>query len=268
MLGNAIQVALATFLMAWPASAHVGRQQAAHLEIGDFSEFFSSGVVDGQLFDTTGRAYDGRRSGRATYCGGGQNGYARGVLRVDVREGEDVWYGEALYLPPGFKRSVQGEVDLLRWDNFGLFGADGDYGGVVMFAADHRGHLLRGQYSGDANDVTGTFELPEGRWFWLEAHQRLSLGGAAVNEVFVDGARVARSTRPNAYGRPVDRVRYGVVAIQEGRQHRRVTLYFDRASVAGSQIGPLPPSSSSGVARAVRRSGDRRGTIRRSCVSR
>jgi hypothetical protein len=265
-------LALATFLFASPGLARPRAAgpaflgDAAHLETGDFSEFSTPDVADGELLNTAGSAYDGRRSGRATYCGGGANGYARGVFSVDVRPGQDVWYGAALMLPPGFRQSLQGEVDLLRWDNFGLFGAGGDYGGVVVFGSDRRARLLRGRYSGHGTSIAGTFDLPEGRWFWLEVHQRLSTGGDARNEVFVDGRRVGASHEPNSFGRPIDRIRYGIVAIHAGQQTRNVTVYFDRASVSRRRVGQLSRGRAASVAPAQRRNGDDRGVVGRRCA--
>lgn len=250
-----------------PARAAVVAQ-AAHLETGDFSEFGAPDVADGQLFSTTSRSYDGRRSARATYCGGGDNGFARGVFGVHVGPGRDFWYGAAFFLPPGFSRSVQGEVDILRWDNFGRYGGRGDYGGVSIFDSDKRGHLDRGRYAGPGDDLAGPFSLPEGRWFWLEVHQYLASNQTALNEVFIDGRRVAISSAANSFGRSIGRVRYGIVAIAAGVQTRPLRLWFDRAWAGGHRAGPLRPArTATDVPRAQRRNGSRSGAIGRRCAA-
>lgn len=265
-------LALATFVFASPSLTRTQPVAsslpiaAAHLETGDFSEFDAPDVADGELLNATGHAYDGRRSGRATYCGGGDNGYARGVFGVDVRPGQNLWYGVALMLPPGFRQSLQGEVDLLRWDNFGLFGQGGDYGGVVVYGSDRRARLLRGRYAGKGNSLVGAFDLPEGRWFWLEVHQRLSIGVGARNEVFIDGRRIAASRAPNSFGRPIDRVRYGIVAIHAGRQTRNVTVEFDRAAVSGRRIGRRRPGAAASGTATRRRNGNHHGVVGRRCA--
>jgi hypothetical protein len=239
--------------------------QTAHLETGDFSEFGSPDVADGQLLSTTTRSYDGRRSARATYCGGGDNGYARGVFGVNFGPGHELWYGAAFYLPRGFKRSVQGEVDILRWDNFGRYGGGGDFGGVAIFDSDKQGHLTRGRYAGAGDDLAGAFSLPEGRWFWLEVHQYLANNQTAFNEVFVDGHRAAASSAPNSFGRAVGRVRYGIVAMAAGRQKLPLRLWFDRAWAGRRRAGPLPGARRGAVAGAMRRNGSRSAVIGRGC---
>src|SRR4051794_2821371 len=118
-----------------------------------------------------------------------------------------------MYIPSSFKSSLQGGADLLRWDNYGAYGSNADYGGIEMWR-DGRARLLLGKYTNDPGTVLGSaITLPTDRWFWLEVHQRFSTQpGQALSEVFVDGTKVTSSTAANSYGRAIDRVRYGIVS--------------------------------------------------------
>jgi hypothetical protein len=185
------------------------------------------------------RTYDGTASAHATYEGNGGNGYARGIWNVNWQDGEDVWFGAAYYLPVGFVPHIQGQVDLMRWDNWLSHPSDTDWGGVSIYGSDHRARLLRFG-AGRANDtLAGPITLPEGRWFTLEVHERLSAGSGALSELYVDGKLIGRSTRPNTYGRPIERIRYGIVAIAEGAQKKPLELWFDNATA-----GPTPAPGS------------------------
>jgi hypothetical protein len=223
------------------------RARSADLQTGDFSQFSQVGTLNGYLANSMAQPLAGRRSAQATYCGGGSNGYARAIFNVQWPERTEVWYGTALYLPAGFLHNVQGEVDLLRWDDWGARHEQADDGGLVIFGSDHLARLVRGTYSGGANDaVSPPFVLPEGRWFWLEVHQRLSSASsttsstpvAALNEVYVDGRLVASSSDANTYGMGADRLRVGIVAVAAGSQDRPLSLWFDDPGFAASRLAP------------------------------
>ena len=180
--------------------------------------------------------YSGTYAARATYSGGGENGYARGIWNVQWEEGNDVWYGAAYYLPVGFYSNVQGQVDLVRWDNWSTNPNDTDWGGVSIYGSDHRVRLLRFGAGRPNDTLVGPFDLPEGRWFTLEVHQRRSaISGSALSEVYVDGKLIGRSTAPNTYGRSATRIRYGIVAIAAGAQTKPLELNFDSASMGPTQ---------------------------------
>ena len=175
----------------------------------------------------------GRRPGRyalrARYRGHGRNGYSRVVLPVRWRPGQEVRYGASFYLPRGFYDAMEGEVDLLRFDNYPIDPAHNDRGGVVIHHQDRRAWLVRQRLGYEQVGLGGPFELPEGRWFRLEVRQRLSRG-ATRNAVYVDGRRVAFSRQGNSYGRVIRRLRVGIVAIASGAQRRPLTVYFDAPS--------------------------------------
>lgn len=231
---------VAALLLLIPAS-QASSVRVAHLETGTFSEITPNTDL-GEVRVSTEHAYDGRRSFSATYCGRGDVGYARGQYAVHWPDGADVWYGVALLLPHGFYDAMAGQVDLLRWDNFNLHGQGADYGGVVIYGSDHRARLLRGTYGHDDSSQLGrAFRIPEGRWVWLEVHQRLGDGAGARSTVFLDGRQVASSSRADSFGRLVTRIRYGIVAIDAGRQVAPVTVWMDRATAGTQRVGPLGP---------------------------
>jgi hypothetical protein len=127
----------------------------------------------------------------------------------------------------------------MRWDNYGHFGGDGDVGGIEIWRHDKRARLIgRRHYWGGGDVLVGPWKIPTGRWVWLEVHQRLS-NTRGLSEVYMDGRLIGRSRAPNTYGRPIDRVRYGLVAVASDNQPSAVTLFFDRASVSKSALGPL-----------------------------
>jgi hypothetical protein len=221
---------------------------SATLDGQSLSVFSQLNALNGTLAQTSTRAYSGTSSVRATYEGNGSNGYARGIWNVQWEEGDDVWFGGAYYLPTGFHSNIQGQVDLVRWDNWSTNPSDTDWGGVSIYGSDHRARLLRFGAGRPNDTLVGPLDLPEGRWFTLEVHQRRSAtSGSALSELYVDGKLVGKSTAANTYGRAATRVRYGVVAIASGSQYKPLELNFDNASMgsasslgAGTQPEPTP----------------------------
>lgn len=189
------------------------------------------GTVDG--------GYGDAHAIRTTYTGGGGNGYARGIFNVDWRAGEDVWYSAAFFLPKGFKASMQGQVAIMRWDDFGTHPTNADQGGIVINGGDKRARLVLNHLpAGTQIELTDAFRLPEGRWFHLEVHQRLS-ATRGFNQVFVDGVRAAASDKGNiGRGRAPNRLRYGIVAVGAGTQRKPLRLQFDNAAVRNRRVGP------------------------------
>jgi hypothetical protein len=192
--------------------------------------------------------YDGDAAVHASIPGGARriNKYARAVVHpIDWGAGTDVWYGCAVYLPHGFYADQQGQVDLMRWDNFDLDRATTDRGGVVVYGAPEAGsaYLMRARLGGDQDELVGPFTLSEGVWHWLEVHQRYTVdNNSDVSELFLDGRLVGRSGAPNWYGRRITAVRFGIVATAP-TQGRRLELWLDRARIGPRRIGPLPSDS-------------------------
>lgn len=211
----------------------------ATFESGTFGEFSQTNAANGTLSNTTTRAYQGSRAARATYDGGTANAYSRGIWNVGWQPGENVWYGAAFYLPVGFKASMQGQIDLVRWDNYGSMPSGTERGGVSIYNSDKRARLIRQKDGLEQAAIGSSFELPEGRWFWIEVRQRLSLTDP-LSEVYLDGMRIFSSTTKNSYGHLIDRIRYGIVAIAAGSQTKPLELFFDSAAVSTAPIGPTP----------------------------
>jgi hypothetical protein len=174
----------------------------------------------------------GERWAEAVYSGGGANGYARGQFEVAWRAGETVTYSGAFYLPSGFTSAIQGQVALMRWDNWPTYQDSGDVGGIVIQHFDKRAWLVRGRYGGEQVALVGPMALPEGRWFTLTVTQRLSTA-SPYSQVSLDGELVGASIAQNFYGRAVDRVRFGLVAITAGAQTNPLSLRFDEVWVSG-----------------------------------
>ena len=199
-----------------------------------------SNAVHGALTPVTAPpAYDSTHAMMARYPGGGDIGYARVQAPVSWVDGDDVWYGAAYYLPPGFLRSVRDTVDLMRWDNFASHPRDTDHSGLTIWK-DGRLRLIKEEHGRRPYTVLIEGDrLPEGRWVWLEVHQRFSArNGHALNEVYVDAVRVGRSRSANYYGRQVQMLRYGIVAVGTPAQTSPLSLYLDRIVIGPCEVGP------------------------------
>ena len=198
---------------------------AIGFETGDFFGFSAASAQAGSFTISTGHIYGGDFSGLATYAGGDVSGYARAVFNVDVGSNKDLWYGAAFYLPPGFKQRQGGDIELLRWDNVPSRGNGADSGGIVLSGSDHRASLFkRSGLDGPRETLLAPFDVPEGRWFFLEIRQRLSQSDP-LNEIYLDGERLGRSNQQNSFGRPAERLRYGLVTID---QLQPAQLWVDR----------------------------------------
>jgi Big-like domain-containing protein/polysaccharide lyase-like protein len=235
----------ASLVIAAPAGASVSSLLAS-FGTGSFSEFNDGANTSNATLTLLGdRGYDDSHSALAVYPGGGVNAYARVIQDVAWSAGDDVWYGAAYYLPSGFKTAMQQEVALQRWDNYSTYGSDGDIGGIVIWNSDKLARLKICKYSSSTETLlTPGFSLPEGRWFWLEVHQRFSSSsGSALNEVYLNGTRVASSTTAN-FNRPIEKLRTGLVAQGGIAQTNPLTVGFDRVSIATHQVGPVGGTTS------------------------
>lgn len=229
------------------AAGGVPLSMTAHATRPDLRELSQANTERGALSTSRAQHYDGSRAYDARFCGGPGNGYARGTMPVRWIPGSTWSYGVALLLPKALQRHQQGEIDLMRWDNYPLYGQQSDYGGIVVYESDHRARLERGRYDGGSDVLGDPITLPRGRWFWLEVRQRLSAGPDAMSIVKIDGRTVLLSRQPNSFGREIRRVRFGLVAIDEQRQERTLRLFFDRATVRPWTIGPVPAGRRSAV---------------------
>src|SRR5690606_25167488 len=150
------------------------------------------------------------------------------VFNTNWRPGTAVTYSAAFFLPRGFHRRMQGQVALMRWDNWPARGSNGDTGGIVINGSDKRARLVRGTYSGNQTQLGRDFRLREGRWFRLRVRQRFSRG-KPISRVWLNGRRIITSRQQNFGGSKIQRVRFGLVAIAAGAQRKPLRLFFDEA---------------------------------------
>jgi hypothetical protein len=223
--------------------------------LGDLDRFDSVITSSGSVVvsDEHVAAGAGNYSAKATYVGGGIPGRAAVGVNVSWESGDDAWYSASFYLPDGFKAAQSSPIALERWDNSATYGAFGDYGGIFL-GSDHRARIVKGKLLGTEEEViAGPFDVPEQSWSYVEVHQRLG-AGTALTEVFLNGDRVAASTKPNTYGRGVDRVLVGLAEIAQLQPTR---LWFDRVLVdlESSELSACPwkyaPSPSIPVSRRI-----------------
>jgi len=205
----------------------------AGFESGDFSEVASLSKYGGDLSVSTSRAYEGSHSARATYRGG-DSGFQRVWQHVNWSSGSDVWYGMALFIP---NTSHYCYWNPIRWDNYKSYGGNGDIGGLSIESG--RFHVVQNRYGGSERQLLDGGPVPEGRWTWVELHQRFSANdGQALSELYVDGRRTGVSTKANSGGRVINHLRAGVVNVA-GSCSRPSAVDFDRFSISDGQRGPL-----------------------------
>jgi hypothetical protein len=199
------------------------------MESGNLSQFQQvSTTSNATLVATPVDSFGGALGALASYLGGGANAYARGVWEPNWSAGTTVTYGAAFKLPVGFYAAQQGQIDLIRWDNFPIQGTQDDFGGIVIYGSDQRARLVRGINGVEEAVIGSSFSLPEGQWFTLRVTQTLSPTNSS-STVRLNGTTVISSTTQNSYGRAIDRLRVGLVAIADGAQTNPLQVYFDSA---------------------------------------
>ena len=137
-------------------------------ETGDFSEFVGASAWTGDVAVTADRAYEGEHSAKGIFTGGA-SGAMRTWYSVDWRPGTEAWYGLALLVADA---SDYCYWNPLRWDNYKTYGGSGDVGGLTI----ERGRLslMSSRYGDSERELVDGARLPEGRWVWLEVHQRFA----------------------------------------------------------------------------------------------
>jgi Concanavalin A-like lectin/glucanases superfamily/Polysaccharide lyase len=186
-------------------------------------------------------------------CGGA---FARGILRANstrhLVEGDDFWFGAAIYLPTGFYSAHTSYTDLLRVDSY----VHDDSTSTpfadraeINFASWNNDSLnvvaARGDTSVRLIGPISPAQLPEGSWNWVELHVKLSpSNGTAYTELKINGKSLGSSTTANLFAgaAPLNRFRYGIVSTSWNGSGN-LTAYFDRASISPTERGPIPPPS-------------------------
>jgi hypothetical protein len=203
------------------------------MESGAFTEFDSFSSWEGELAVTDGNAYDGTHAGHAVFAGNGSSGGQRAWKQVSWNAGSDVWFGMALYVPDADGFCYWNPI---RWDNYKSYGETGDVGGLSI--EEGRLNVIQNHYGQAERRLIAGPAVPEGRWFWVELHQRFSgADGQALSELYVDGHLVGSSTKANSAGRQIDHLRFGVVNVA-GSCSRSGSVDFDRASISEGMRGP------------------------------
>jgi hypothetical protein len=240
MLGGGAALAL---LSAAALSAVQVEPRVASLETAGFTEFdgVDSTPGVGRIRRVGSRAYDGHHAAQARTPRGRGNHFARAAFDVRWEARDDVWYGGAFFLPRRFYARQQGQVAVLRWDNWALEHRTQDQGGV-MILADGRWALVtqRVEEEGQVLLTEPVEPLAPCRWHWVQVRQRLAADGGARNELWLDAELVSASRRANWHGRPVTKLRFGIVAVRAGHQVRPLRLWFDRATVSPRRVHPVP----------------------------
>jgi hypothetical protein len=211
-------------------------QRWASVENGTFSEFDQT---NGNVEIVSDRAADGIRSVHAWTPANApsQTKYARGIFNLNWDTGTDIWYSVSIYLPIGFYAAQQGQVDLVRWDNWTVDPTNTDRGGIVIYGSDKKARFVRQRLGVEQIALVGPFTITEGVWHDLEVHQRFSTNNASdLTQVYMDGALMGSSTQKNWYGRPITRIRYGIVAVNDPAQTNRLDLWFDAAATSTSSL--------------------------------
>ena len=239
--GGVVVVVVAVALLVWSlARGHQYKASGPVARATTLSQFSQFNHLTGTL--APGKAPDGTPAIHAHYAGGGANGYERGIFNVDWNSGDTVAYSARFYLPSSLFDNLEGQLALMRWDDFPDHPEDQAHGGVVLFGRDKVARLVREQLDThgatiDDEQLGSPFELPRDRWFRLQVVQHLG-GGDARSEAWLDGKKVAGSDERNITdGRTARRIRYGVTAIASNAQKLPLDLWFDDAQ---AQPGPTP----------------------------
>lgn len=160
--------------------------------------------------------------------------------------------GGALLLCEDLERALEGawatstraagDAAVMRRDNWALANTSQDQFGVWLHGTGTKGNLyLMFNNEQDGEDsilVDPGVKMAEGQWNCLEVRQKLGYDGDAINELWLNGARLGSSTRHNVKGgRPPVTLGYGIVAVNGGTQTNALTAYVDQAYTARSRAG-------------------------------
>lgn len=200
----------------------------------------------------TSKAYAGTASLKvhieATEC----SPYARGIFNSNspnhIEEGDDLWFGAAIFLPSGFFSAHTSYTDLIRMDSYVNDGGELNEAAKqqsINFASFSNDDIY---VQAESNEKTITLigplsssVLSEDVWHWVEIHVVLDKdSGEAFTELKIDGESKGSSTAGNMFsGRAAfNRVRYGLVSAGS-KGSGNLTMYVDRASIDTSERGAL-----------------------------
>jgi hypothetical protein len=233
--------AVATGIGAHAAAAAVPTFNAS-FEGGNCSEFSQGCKTSGSgtYSVASSGAYSGSRYLRASVSGNSGVSFARAQTNISISLGSDFWFGSAVRLKTGFY-NAGGQVRLFAWDTYPA--SPTQRGGIWI---DSTGRVVVYRHSDNGGQVPlvilGNRAIPEGKWVWIELHQRLSTtDGQALTEVFMDGVSKGSSTARNINGGTVTRYRVGITDASAAKT--AITADFDRAYLGTKKLGPLGSAS-------------------------
>jgi hypothetical protein len=178
--------------------------------------------------------YDGGRYQQVSTTTSTQYSYGQ-ISSFKWHRGDDVWYGAAYKLPSNFL-TVNGYAEVMKWRS----DPAQNWGGIVL-RSDDRFHFVRGTLSGGGTDIGNSFQVPVGRWSFVEVHQKLGDGATgsppALTEVYVDGRLVMTTTSANMVAGDTGDISvagFGIIYSPV-----TTTMGIDRAYVMGAQLGPI-----------------------------
>jgi hypothetical protein len=199
----------------------------------------------------TSKAYAGAASLKvhieATEC----SPYARGIFNSNapshIVEGDDLWFGAAIFLPAGFFSAHTKYTDLIRMDSYvsdgGSLNKSSEQQSINFASFSNDDVYVQAESNEGAKTLVGPLSpsvLAENSWHWVELHVHLDKdAGDASTQLKIDGLSQGSSTNANFFAGRADfnRVRYGLVSAGSSGSGN-LTLYLDRASISKSERGP------------------------------
>lgn len=199
----------------------------------------------------TSRAYAGAASLKvhieATEC----SPYARGIFNSNapnhIVEGDDLWFGAALFLPSGFFSAHTKYTDLIRMDSYvtdgGVLNKSSEQQSINFASFSNDDIYVQAESNEGPKTLVGPLSpsvLSENSWHWVEVHVHLDKdAGDAFTQLKIDGVSQGSSTGANFFTGRADfnRLRYGLVSAGSSGSGN-LTMYVDRASISTSERGP------------------------------
>jgi hypothetical protein len=216
----------------------------------DFDQVSTNCTGSSAVRDTS-KAYAGIASLKvhieATEC----SPYARGIFNSNspnhIVEGDDFWFGAALFLPTGFFSAHTKYTDLMRIDSYvndsGTLNKASEQQSVNFASFSNDDIYVQAESSEGTKTLVGPLApsiLAENAWHWVEIHVRLDKdAGEAITQLKIDGVSQGSSTGANLFAGRADfnRLRYGLVSAGSTGSGN-LTMYVDRASISKSERGP------------------------------
>ncbi|HEX6752910.1 MAG TPA: LamG-like jellyroll fold domain-containing protein [Solirubrobacterales bacterium] len=178
--------------------------------------------------------------------------FARGIFNSNapnhIMEGDDLWFGAAIFLPSGFFSAHTDYTDLIRIDSYvtdgGELNESAKQQSINLASFKNDDIYVQAESSEKTNTLVGPLSpsvLSENAWHWVEIHAVLDKdSGEALTELKIDGESMGSSTTANFFAGRADfnRLRYGLVSAG-GSGSGNLTMYVDRASIGKTERGPL-----------------------------